>query len=96
MMRNSARIFVFMLVCIVMTGACMISFAGDAAGSDVPRFFALVIGNGKYLAEDMEPLLRECSDHAEDASVPCLRCFSNIGGNLCDLPVNAFKSRQIR
>ena len=63
-MRNSARIFVFMLVCIVMTGACMISFAGDAAGSDVPRFFALVIGNGKYLAEDMEPLPETATDAA--------------------------------
>ena len=63
-MRNSARIFVFMLVCIVMTGACMIPFAGDAAGSDVTRFFALVIGNGKYPASNMDPLPETATDAA--------------------------------
>ena len=63
-MRNSARIYIFMLACIVMIGACMISFADDAAGSDITRFFALVIGNGKYPASNMDPLPETATDAA--------------------------------
>lgn len=59
-MRHSARTFVFLLACIIMISACLPSFADD----DAPRFFALVIGNGEYLAEDMEPLPEMLTDAA--------------------------------
>ena len=63
-MRNSARILVFMLACIVMIGACMTSFADKVTESDNPRFYALVIGNGKYSASNMDPLPETATDAA--------------------------------
>ena len=63
-MRNSARILVFMLACIVMIGACMTSFADKVTESDNPRFYALVIGNGKYPASNMDPLPETATDAA--------------------------------
>ena len=36
-------------------------------------------------------ILRQRFDHAENASVPRLRCFAHIRGNLSDLSVDALK-----
>ena len=63
-MRPSARTFVFLLACIVLIGACMTSFADNAAESDHPRYYALVIGNGKYPASNMDPLPETATDAA--------------------------------
>ena len=63
-MRHSVRQFVFLLACIVLIHACLPSFAEETAGSDGPRFFALLIGNGEYLSEDMEPLPEMLTDAA--------------------------------
>ena len=53
-----------MLACIVMIGACMTSFADKVTESDNPRFYALVIGNGKYPASNMDPLPETATDAA--------------------------------
>ena len=63
-MRCCARPFVFLLACIVLIGACMTSFADNAAESDHPRYYALVIGNGKYPASNMDPLPETATDAA--------------------------------
>ena len=55
-MRCPGRQFVFLLTCIMLIGTCTLSFADDAAGNGAPRYFALLVGNGEYLDENMEPL----------------------------------------
>ena len=63
-MRQCARLFVFLLACIVLTGACMPSFAEGAVERDAPRCFALVIGNGEYLSSELYPLPETAMDTA--------------------------------
>ena len=63
-MRCCARPFVFLLACIVLTGACMISFADHAGERDTPRFFALLIANGEYLSDELDPLPETFTDAA--------------------------------
>ena len=57
-MRCFSRLFVFLLACFVLAGACVPSLADGA-----PRYYALVIGNGEYLDnETMAPLPEAIAD----------------------------------
>ena len=57
-MRCRTRLLVFLLACTMLTGVCAPSFA------DGPRFFALLISNGEYLSDELDPLPETYTDAA--------------------------------